>query len=169
MTTIPAVDVKKRGLRPTRSTSMAQKTLTTRASRVCPPFNCKIVRTYIKHEGENTYWNFLALLFDTHGLVNKIHVVAEKRVAAVLGDDTERNQDSKTISVALGSQEIHVAASLLELEFETECFLDFLVFELNGRVVDITICVVVCQRRQRLLGLVFRDVPTWRFGDPYCQ
>ena len=108
----------------------------------------------------------MVLVLDTHALVDKIHVVADQSVTTVLGNDSKSNEKHQPISVALGTEEIHVSAGLLDFELEADCLLDFLVFELNRRVMDIAVSVVFGKRCQRFFWAIMGNVPTWRFWDP---
>jgi hypothetical protein len=50
------------------------------------------------------------LVCNTHAVVDKIDVVAEESVSRVLRDDTERDEERQSVSVALGSHEVKIAA-----------------------------------------------------------
>lgn len=91
------------------------------------------------------YRDLLGLLSDTHAVVDQAGVVAEQSIAAVLRDDSQRNQESQTIAVTTGSHEVQVTAVLLVGHLQADGLLDFAVLELNSRVVLITVAVVVGQ------------------------
>lgn len=110
--------------------------------------------------------DFLVLVFDTHRPVDYAHVVGNESVTRVLRDDTERDEEHKTVSVATGAEEIGVGTGLLSQEFETESLLDFLVLKLDSGVLNISVGMVLSESGKCFLGTVVGDVPSWRFWDP---
>ena len=111
--------------------------------------------------GNKTHGNLLVLALDTHARIDKIHVVGEQRVSAVLRNYTEGNKKHQAVSVALGSEEVHILACLHKLKLEAQSLLDFTVLELNGSVVDITISMVLCKNTERLFVAFLGHQPTW--------
>jgi hypothetical protein len=112
------------------------------------------------------YRNLLALLCNTHAVVDKIDVVGEESVSGVLGNNTEGDEESQSVSVALGPHEVQVAAGLLVFKFESQGLLDFTELECNCRVLPITVGVVMGKDSLGLLITLLGDEPTWRFWDP---
>jgi hypothetical protein len=116
--------------------------------------------------GKKTYWDLLVLLFNTHAVINEVHVIAEESVSRVLRNDTEGDEERQSVSVALRSQEVHVAACLLVFEFKSQGLLDFAEFESNSCILLVTIGVVVGKDSFGLLITLLGDEPTGRFWNP---
>ena len=106
------------------------------------------------------------MLCNTHAVIDKIDVVGEQSVSRVLGNDPKGDEESQPVSVALGSHEIQVAASLLVFEFESQGFLDFAELEGNCCVLLVTIGVVIGEDSLGLFITLLGDEPTRRFWDP---
>lgn len=113
-----------------------------------------------------TYRNLLILISNTHTVVDQAHIVAEKGISRILRDDTKRNEERKTISVALGLHEIKVAAVVLVLHLQTNGLLNFTILKLNGGVVLVAVSVVVSECAQCFLVAFFGNKPARRFRDP---
>lgn len=113
-----------------------------------------------------TYRNLLVLFCDAGTLVDEVHVVTEESIARVLGNYTKRDEDSQTISVALGAEEIGVSAGLLVLELEAECLLDLAELESNSGVLLVAIGVVLGKNGLGFLVTLLGYQPTWGFWDP---
>jgi len=113
-----------------------------------------------------TYRNLLALLFDTHAVIDKVDVVGEESVSGVLGNDTEGDEKGQSVSIALGSAEVQIAAGLLVFKLESQGFLDFAELEGNCCVLPVTIGVIMSQDSLGLLIALLGDEPTWRFWNP---
>jgi hypothetical protein len=106
------------------------------------------------------------LVCNTHAVVDKVDVVAEESVSRVLRNDTERDEERQSVSVALSSHEVKIAACLLVFKFEPEGFLDFAELEGDCCILSVTIGVVMGQDGLGLFVTLLRDEPTWRFWDP---
>ncbi len=89
------------------------------------------------------YWDFLVLNGDACAVVNLVHIVGEESIAAILRDDTKRDEESQAISVAFGLKKVCIAATLLELELETKSFSDLFVLKANSWISFIAISMVV--------------------------
>ena len=72
---------------------------------------------------------------NTTAFVDQMRVVRDDSVAAVLGDDTDRYDNGKPPSVALGLEEVQVAGAVSDLRLYPESFPYFTVLELDGQVV----------------------------------
>jgi CO dehydrogenase nickel-insertion accessory protein CooC1 len=114
----------------------------------------------------NAYGNLLVLGSYAHAVVNLIHIVGEESISTVLRNDTEGDEKSKTIPVALCAEEIHVGAGLLEFKFKTEGLSDLAILEAHSRVVLIAIGMVVGENCFCFFVALLRDQPTWGFRDP---
>lgn len=102
---------------------------------------------------------------NANALVHIGSVVGDETVARPLREKSERCEEHKTIPVALGLEEVEVRRVLAVQEFKAKCLLDLSEFELNGRVVNVAICVVLAKHLECLLFPVLGDQPTWRFRD----
>jgi len=103
---------------------------------------------------------------DTGCLVDLVGVVGEEGVAGPLREETEGDDEHESVPVALGLEEIEVGGALLSVEFEADGLLDLLVLELDQRVVDVAVSVVLSENLKGLLGPLLGEQPTRRFGDP---
>jgi len=109
----------------------------------------------------DTYTHLLVLAGDTSTLVDQVDVVGEERVAGVLGDDTERDENSQPPSVTLGLDKVDVAGVLVGIGFQTNDLPHLDVFELNRGVVTVTSGMVVGESVQGLFVALLGDQPTW--------
>jgi hypothetical protein len=114
----------------------------------------------------STYSHFFVLVFDTSTLVDQVDVVGEQGVAAVLRDDTERDDDSQPPAVAAGPDEVHVAAVCLCVNLHSDRVPHLLVLELHSCVVLVTVGVVVCKHVESLVVALLGNEPSRRLGDP---
>ncbi len=112
-------------------------------------------------------WNLLVLVRDAHGVVDQIHIVAEEGIAAVLGDYTEGDEEHEPVAVAFGLKEVEIAAGLFVFKLQAESLLDFTVFELDGWVHCIAVCVVLGEYPEGFIRPILGKEPTWRFWNPY--
>lgn len=119
--------------------------------------------------GARTHGNLLVLGSYAHAIVNLIHIVGKESVSAVLRDDTQGDEESKTISVALCAEEIHVGAGLLEFKLKTEGLSDLAILEAHSCVVLIAIRMVVGENCFGFFIALLRDQPTWGFRNPYIK
>jgi hypothetical protein len=87
-------------------------------------------------------------------------IVRDETVAGPLREETKRSNEQKSVAVAAGLEEVEVAAGLLVLEFETDGLLDLVVLELDGRVVDVAVGVVLSKNVESLFVAFLGDQPT---------
>lgn len=120
----------------------------------------------MKSKTEEAYRDLLALLRDTHTVVDKVDVVAKESVPRVLRNDTEGDEESQSVTVALSSHEVKVAAGLLVFEFESQGFLDFAEFESNCGVLPVTIRMVMGENGFSLFVPLLGDEPTRGLWNP---
>jgi len=106
------------------------------------------------------------LLVDTGRLVQKVGIVGDNGVTGPLGEEAEREKDGKAVAVALGLEEVGVAAVLAALKFHADSLLDFAVLELDGRVVPVAVGVVLGEDIKGLLVLILGNQETGGLGDP---
>ena len=115
---------------------------------------------------KKTNRNLLVLFGNTHAVVDQVGIVTEQRIATILGDNSQRDQNCQTITVTLRPHKVEVAAVLLVLHLHTDSLLDLPIFELDGGIILVSVSVVVGQYIQGFLVALFGDEPTGRFGDP---
>ncbi len=113
------------------------------------------------------YTKFLALRSDTSICVDQIREVRDDGVAAVLGDDTDGDNNGKPPAITLGLEEVQVAGVSSNLLFYPEGFSDFTVLELDSQVVLVAVGVPFGQGLESLLVAVLRDQPSGRLGHPF--
>ena len=78
---------------------------------------------------------------NANALVHIRGVVADKTIAAPLREQPETSQQQEPVPVSTGLEEAQVAACLLVLEFQAECLLDLVKFELDCGIVVVSIGV----------------------------
>lgn len=103
---------------------------------------------------------------DTGIVVELPRVVGDNGVARPLGEETERDEYSKTIAVAGGADEVQVARGLLGSLLEANGLADLLVLELDGGMLLVAVGVVLGEDGEGFLGTVLGDEETGRLGDP---
>ena len=103
---------------------------------------------------------------DTSGFVDLVGVVGEESVARPLREQTKRNDEHKSVPVSLGPDEVRERRALLGEELEANGLLDLLELELDQRVVNVAISVVLAEHLKRVLGPLLRQQPTRRLGNP---
>lgn len=108
----------------------------------------------------------LGLVLDTSALVDNVGIVADQSISRVLRDDTQGDQEHETVTVTAGSKEIKVAAALLSLVFEGDGLLDLSVLKLHGRVVGVSVGVVLGKDVKGFLVTLVSHKPTGGLGDP---
>ena len=113
-----------------------------------------------------TYTQLLVLVGDTGAVVDEVHVVGDDGVTAVLGDQTDGHDDGKPPPVALGLHEVEVAGVVAGVPLELQGLADLAVFKLHGRVLVVSVGVVLGQDCQRLLVAVLGNEPSGRLGNP---
>lgn len=97
---------------------------------------------------------------DTGTLIDQVDVVGEERIARVLGDDTERDENGQPPSVTLGLQEVNVARVLVGVGFDSNDLPHLNVFELNCSVGSVTTSMVEREGVQSLLVALLGNQPT---------
>lgn len=108
----------------------------------------------------------LSRAFDAGGLVEQVGIVGDDGVARPLREDTEREEDGEAVAVALGAEEVEIAAVLLVLVLERDRLLDLAELVLDGRVVLVAVGVVLGEDLERPVVLVLCDQVTGRLGHP---
>ena len=103
---------------------------------------------------------------DAGGIVQDAGIVGNDGVTRPLGEETERKQDDEAVTVALGPEEVQVAAACAGLELEAESLLDLLELKLDGSVVLVTVGVVLGKHLEGNIVPVLGDVETGRLGHP---
>lgn len=105
-------------------------------------------------------------LGDTGRVVKLARVVGDDGVTRPLREDTERDEDGEAVTVALGLEEVEVAAVDLGLHLEADGLLDLAELELNRGVVLVAVGVVRGQHGEGLVVPVLGDEVTGRLGHP---
>jgi hypothetical protein len=105
-------------------------------------------------------------VLDTGRLVQGARVVGNDGVTRPLREETERDKDGEAVAVALGAEEVHVAAAAGSLELEAKRLLDLAELELDSGVVDVAVGVVLGEGVESLVVLVLGHVETRRLRDP---
>ena len=122
------------------------------------------------NEGEDCKTTVKAKLsisvLDIDAVVDVGGVVGNETVAGPLGEQTEGSEEQEPVPVALGLEEVKVTGGLAVEELEAKGLLDLGVLELNGRVVDVAVGVVLAQHGERLFVALLGDQPTRRLRDP---
>jgi len=103
---------------------------------------------------------------DTGAIVKLAGIVGDDGVTGPLGEDTERDENGETVTVALGAEEVHVTAGARGLELETEGLLDLAELELDRGVVGVAIGMVLGESVQGLLVPVLGDHVAGGLGNP---
>lgn len=103
---------------------------------------------------------------DAGGVVELARVVGDDGVAGPLGEDTEGDEHGQPVAVALGLDEVGVAALLLGLQLQGEGLPDLTVLELDSRVVDVAVGVVSSENLECLVVLVLGNQVTRRLRNP---
>lgn len=106
------------------------------------------------------------LAFETGGVVELRGIVGDDGVSRPLGEETEGEEDGKTIAVATGLEEVEVAGVLVVLVLHADGLLDLAELELNERVVLVAVGVVLGEDVEGLLVLLLGDEVTGGLGDP---
>ena len=111
----------------------------------------------------------LGIIGDTGTLVDDIHVVGEQSIPAVLGDDTQRNDNGQTPPVAPCAHKVDILGCPVCFLLDANGLLDLAVLKLDRRIVDIAAGVPFCQRPQCLLMAILVDEISRRLRDePYA-
>jgi hypothetical protein len=109
----------------------------------------------------------LVLVVNPGTFVDSVDVVGENGVTRILGNDTERDNDSKTPQIAFGAEEVQISARLPYGLLDSDGFLDFTVLELDGGVVGVAASVPLGQNSKSLFVSVLENEVTGGLGDPY--
>lgn len=113
-----------------------------------------------------TYRELLVLIGDAGPLVDGVDVVGEERVAAVLGDDAEGDEDGEAPAVAPGADEVEVAGGAGDVLLDIQRLLDLAVLELHEEVVAAAAGVVLGEDVEGLaVPVLGHEVPR-ALGDP---
>lgn len=104
-----------------------------------------------------TYPHVLPLFRDTGGLVNDVGVVGEHRIATVLREDAESDEDEETVAITLRFEEVQVGTVLLSVDLHRDRLPNLAVFELDGHIVSIAIGVVMGKHFQGLVVSLLCD------------
>jgi hypothetical protein len=106
-----------------------------------------------REDGQTTVETELSVTVgDTNGLVDVSCVVGDETVAGPLREETEGCEEHKPVTVAAG---------LLVLELKAKSLLNLGVLELDGRVVDVAVGVVLAENCESFLVPLLRDQPSW--------
>ncbi len=103
---------------------------------------------------------------NTGAVVELAGIVGNDGVTGPLGEDTERNEDGEAVTVALGAEEVGVAAGALGLELETNGLLDLAELELDRGIVGVAIGMVLGESVERLLMPVLGNQVAGGLGNP---
>jgi hypothetical protein len=115
----------------------------------------------------SSYTELVSRSGDTSGIVEDTLVVGDNGVTGPLREDTQRDEDGQSEAVTLGAEEISIAAVLLVLHLHLDGISDLTELELNGKVLSVTIGVVLGKNLESLLMAVLGNEESRRFGDPY--
>lgn len=105
-------------------------------------------------------------LGDTGRVVELGRVVGDDGVARPLREDTERDEDGEAVTVALGLEEVEVAAVGLGLHLEADGLLDLAELELDRGVVLVAVGVEAGEHGEGLVVPVLGDEVTGRLRHP---
>lgn len=108
----------------------------------------------------------LVLARDPGAAVDGVHVVGEERVARVLRDDPQRDQDRQPPAVAPGAEEVQVRRGAVRVAVHLDRLLDLLVLELDDGVVDVAAGVVPGEHDEGLVVAVHVDEVARGLGQP---
>ena len=103
---------------------------------------------------------------DAGAVVEQAGVVGDDGIARPLREDTEGEQDDEAVAVALGPEEVEVAAGLLVLKLEADRLLDLAELELDGGIVDVAVGVVLGKHVEGLLVPVLGHQVAGGLRDP---
>lgn len=84
-----------------------------------------------------------SLIGYTSTLVNEVGIIADQRIAGVLRDDTQRDEEYETMTVARCLEKVEIATILLVLILKGNSILDLSVLELNCRVIAVPVGMVL--------------------------
>jgi len=107
----------------------------------------------------------LVLIINTRTLVDRVHVVAEQGIAAVLRDDAQTDDDGQPPPVALCPEEVEVARGAVGRLLHADGLLDLVELELHGPVVHVAAGVPFSQRQEGVLVSLLVDEEAGRLGD----
>ena len=121
---------------------------------------------YGNDEGQHLVPSIQAQLFGRSGnastIVDDGGVVTNQRIARPLRDETQREDNSKPVTIAFRSKEVQVRRSLFDQKLESDGFLDLGIFELHSRIVLVSVSMVISKHAQRFFASVLRHQPSWR-------
>ena len=100
---------------------------------------------------------------DSDGVEDNVQVVADKTVSRPLREETQRQQDDKSVAVALGLEEFEPSVAFKFL-LQLDCILDLLKFDVHDLGVHITVCVYFSEHSVSLLHLAASNEETRALG-----
>ena len=118
---------------------------------------------------EQTYSKLVSVVGNANSVIDLLGEVRNQTVTAPLREETERDDDNESVTVALGAEEVEVTATFLVLELNAEGLLDLTVFKLYGCIILIAVGVVVGEDIEGLLVTVPGNEPTGGFRAPEDQ
>lgn len=83
-----------------------------------------------------------------------------------MGDDTKRDKEHETVTVATGFEKVKIAAICLCLVLHGNGVLHLVVLELDSGVIAVAIGMILGENVESLLGALLGYKPTGRLGDP---
>jgi len=107
-----------------------------------------------------SYTHFLVLACDAGAGIDQVDVVGEKRIARVLRDDTEGDENGQPPAVTLGLDKVHVAAIGVGIGFHSDGISHLSKLVLNRNIVSISAGVVISKCFQSLLIAFLGNQPT---------
>lgn len=102
---------------------------------------------------------------DAGGLVEDARVIGDDGIARPLREEAEGDEDQKPVPISFGPEKVQVAALLLGFELLGQRVFDLAVLELDGRMLRVSICVVLSENGEGFFLLVPRDQVPRRFRD----
>lgn len=110
--------------------------------------------------------SLLALVLNTSVIIDKIGIVTDQSITRVLGDDTKRDKEHETVTVAAGFEKIKIAAICLCLVLHCNSFLHLVVLELHSGIIAVAIGMILGENVEGLLWALLGYKPTRRLRDP---
>jgi hypothetical protein len=114
----------------------------------------------------STYSELLVLVGDASSSVDEVHVVGNDGVAAVLGNETDRDNDCEPPAVSLGLHEVEIAGGVAGRPLKLEGLADLAILELDSGVLVVSIGVKLGQNREGFLVAVLGNQEPRGLGYP---